>query len=290
VGLALDGWDVGAAFDHIFSQILDFGAQTGDELARALRGLVGEVGSDIEAFAARLGAAAQYLAGVRAFIEAPLEATRTLNISEALAESGRRLRELVAGFDGSLEAQQAILAATQSRYEAEIAYLNQIQALAAEISRTLAATAESIRTAFFTDQQRYDEAIARGNTALGGIGAAGSAEEVARLVALANEAASESWRLLLQASPESAQANQQAFLDFLAQTEAAAQDRLSQLESTMREDSAAIRTDLAAQIADLAAVGDRLAAAANSMAAAAASIPDRIVVESRVNVSIPELG
>ncbi len=290
VGLALDGWDVGRAFEHIFTSILDFGAETGDEMARILRGLVGEVGTDMEDAARRIASAIQYITGIKGFLDAPLEPTQILTLNEALGVSGDRVRELVAGFDGSVEAQQAILAAVQERYELEIAYLNQIRALSEEIAASFQQTYDDIRTAFFSPQQQYDESTARANEAAAQIPFATSPEELARLWGIVQEETARGWAILLQTNDELARENQSFFLTFLADTEAASQRRLDELEADMREDSAEIRTLLADQLAELARVGDALVQATNNMAAAAASIPDRIVVESRVNVSIPELG
>jgi hypothetical protein len=251
---------------------------------------VGDVGTDMEAAAQKIAAAIQYITGVQGFLDAPLEATQVRTLNEALAISGERVRELVAGFDGSIESQQAILAAIDERYQLEIAYLNQIAALSDEIRASFEATSESIRTAFFTPQQQYDESRARANEAAAAIPYATSPEEVARLWGIVQEETARGWQILLQTDEEMAKEQQAAFLAFLDSSEASSQKRLDELEQDMRSDSDAIRQDLAGQLQELAAVGDRLAQATNNMAAAAASIPDRIVVESRVNVSIPELG
>jgi hypothetical protein len=292
LGLALDGWSADAAFAHIFDSILKFGVETGDEMARWVRGAVGQFTGDMEAMAARLQSALQFVVGVKAFADsAPTAVTATASLSDNLAKSAERIRDLVDGFDNSVDQQQQLLGAVNERYQLEIAYLTQIRLLGEQISAALYSTAQSIETAFFDPQQQYDFQQNRVNMAQIGLRSAGSAEEVAFYSGIINQGVQEAWRLLLQANPDEARRLQGDFLGTLQETDAAVFGRLSTFEQEALAESDRLRVDLTAMMSGLALAADNLAIATNNMAVATASIPERINVNVIVRApATDELG
>jgi len=235
--------------------------------------------ADLKTALGSLGTAVRGMTNVRA------TAYSAPTIEAQLQSSAQAIYAMLGSLDASVESHQQLLGMVQDRYQLEVQYLTQIAAISTEISATLDATAEAIRTSLFTDQQTYDYWKEMANNAAASIGGASTASEVQAIVAELNRATQSAWQSLA-ADPTAQPANQQAFLDFLDQVDTLAQSRLTTFEETLQTDAQALRDSVNWNLDQMAIVTSNLTTAtvtmeraAQQLAAAAQAMPSTITVD-----------
>ncbi len=188
-------------------------------------------------------------------------ADRTLK--QRLAESYTSLRDLASVYDGSIEATQRLASATQERYALELQYAEQINAIKREAVDSLQGSIESIRRSVMSKDELYSYLTGQANTLSGQLGTASDPAQIQQLVAQINTLTNEAYGLLVDGAK---QENSQAFIDFLAEVQGTATQRLDSAAEQSRKD----QQQLAAIIeTTMNAVAQQMKAAADAQLAAA---------------------
>jgi hypothetical protein len=260
-------------------------------MTAALDGSLQSIANLAAALQSRAALAIEYLAaiqGVTGDIEAVIGRTASAapdqSLSAQLATSADKVREYAAGLNTSVESHQALLAVITERYALEVQYLTTIKALSAEISATLAATAETIRTAFFTPQESYDYLKDRANAASASLATATTPEQVQAIIATINQATQSAWQTLGADTVEQ-RAKQQEFLTFLTEVDALAQERLAVVEQAAQQESADLRGTVSDAMDRMATSVDNLVRATGALNAATNKLNEIMPTALTVNVA-----
>lgn len=143
---------------------------------------------------------------------------------QQLDDQRRALLSLNAVYDGSVSATQQLAAAAQDYYQIELAYLQQIAGVRADVSATLGGSIESIRQSVMTPDQLYAHLQARAGGLAGQLGGATDPVRIAEIVREINAVSNQAYGLL----PEDARAAfADQFVGFLSGVQNVADQRLN---------------------------------------------------------------
>ncbi len=198
---------------------------------------------------------------IRDFSEQQRLASRTLK--QQFEEQGSALMDLARAYDGSTLATQELAAATQERYQMELALLQQISSVRAGVDSLIGGSVESIRESVMSPEQLYDYLRGQAETLAEQLTSATDPAAIEQLVSKIDTLTSRAYGLV----PEDGRAEfAQQFIDFYDGVQASAQSRLDGVEQTVLQ----THTDTAQIIQDMMErASARLEAAAAKQEAAA---------------------
>lgn len=187
---------------------------------------------------------------------------------------GEQIRELRAGFTGSADDLQRLAQLVSQRYDAEIAYLQQIEQISSGITDGFKGIRETIEQDLLGPEAYYEKITGQAEALAATLKTLTDPAQIAATVAEIQRLTTQAYGLLDDAGKA---ANAQGFLDFIAGVETDAQDALTLARDLFVEESGVLRNLVQEMAADFADPLD-IAAAAHQDAAARLEVAAQSII------------
>ncbi|MBK6742529.1 MAG: phage tail tape measure protein [Hydrogenophilales bacterium] len=196
---------------------------------------------------------------------------------QAWQDAGTEVRDLAAGFDGTLATAQALSGATVSMYQTELSLVGQIQGMLASTSAMFGDSIRTIELSILDSAGKYDYMRAEIDAAFGSLQTAVDPQVIGDLASQINRLAMESYGLLdagqrTEAAPD--------YVAYLREVNTLTVERLDVSQTQIESQHAAMASAIESAMERVAA---RMQGAADTMQAAA-STP--VTVTSKVDVDV----
>ena len=164
--------------------------------------------------------------------DALTEANYTLG--DQLNNSAEAIKEMIAAYDGSIDAENRIAESLRSRYEMELAFIDQIRSASESITQLIAGAREEVFLTGLTDEEKYNYFRGEAESAAAQALLSDSPEEIQRLTERAIDYERRAFGLLDEGQQDELRDGFLSFIDELGEGTTA---RLAELEQAAAEQS-----------------------------------------------------
>jgi DNA anti-recombination protein RmuC len=164
--------------------------------------------------------------------DALTEANYTLG--DQLNNSAESIKEMIAAYDGSIDAENRIAESLRSRYEMELAFIEQIRSASESITQLIAGAREDVFLTGLTDEEKYNYFRGEAESAAAQALMSDSPEEIQRWTERAIDYERRAFGLLDEGQQDEMRDGFLSFIDELGEGTTA---RLAELEQAAAEQS-----------------------------------------------------
>jgi uncharacterized coiled-coil protein SlyX len=209
------------------------------------------------------------------------------SLADQLNNSFESIKEMIAAYDGSIDAENRIAESLRSRYEMELAFIDQIRSASESITQLIAGAREDVFLTGLSDEEKYNYFRGEAESAAAQALVSDSPEEIQRLTERAIDYERRAFGLLDEGQQDELREGFLSFIDGLGEGTTA---RLAELETAAAEQSQMLLDSLGTMLSANAEAArennDQFATAVDTFASATVRLDQAVTRLQQIQVTV----